>query len=88
MPGVLENRWLNFDDSNSMTTWIDEKGITHTARKGGNIDIKLITDDHYVTLLPEYYLRPYAPHYISEEDFNKELQQINNEIRRLLGEIS
>lgn len=48
----------------------------------------LIENDHYKTLLPEYYLRPYSPHYISENDFDNELKQIDNSIRRLLNEIS
>ena len=68
--------------------WIDEKGIVQTARKGGNVDINIIENDHYKTLLPEYYLRPYSPHYISENDFDNELKQIDNSIRRLLNEIS
>lgn len=88
MPGVLEKRWLSFDDSAAPTTWIDEKGIVQTARKGGNVDINIIENDHYKTLLPEYYLRPYSPHYISENDFDNELKQIDNSIRRLLNEIS
>lgn len=78
MPGVLEKRWLSFDDSAAPTTWIDEKGIVQTARKGGNVDINIIENDHYKTLLPEYYLRPYSPHYISENDFDNELKQIDN----------
>lgn len=47
MPGILEKRWLTFDDSTTGSTWIDEKGITQTARKGGNIDINLIKSDNY-----------------------------------------
>ena len=36
MPGVLEERWLKFDDSASMgTKWLNEKGIEVRARKGG-----------------------------------------------------
>ena len=53
-----------------------------------NTDINIIENDHYKTLLPEYYLRPYSPHYISENDFDNELKQIDNSIRRLLNEIS
>ena len=87
MPGILEKRWLIFDDRATGSTWIDEKGITQTARKGGNIDISLIKSDNYNTLLPEYYLRPYSPHYISEAEFNDELKQIDDEMRRLLDEI-
>ena len=88
MPGVLEKRWLTYDDSNERTTWTDEKGIVHTARKAGNIDIKTITEDHYKTLLPEYYLRPYSPHYINKQEFEKDLDAINDEFRRILNELS
>lgn len=87
-PGILESRWLVFDDSLGGTTWIDERGITQVARKGGNIAISSILNDHYLTLLPEYYLRPYTPHYIDEAEFKKELFQIDEEMRRLLDEIS
>ena len=88
MPGILEKRWLTFDDSETKSSWIDEKGIVQTARKGGNIDIERITSDNYKTLLPEYYLRPYSPHYISEEEFANELKKIDDEMRMVLGEIS
>lgn len=86
-PGILETRWLHFDDSKSETSWIDEKGFTQTKRKGGNIDIKSITSDHYLTMLPEYYLRPYSPNYIDEDEFIKQLKLIDDEIRRLSNEI-
>lgn len=88
MPGILETRWLNYDDSGKGTTWIDEKGITQVARKGGNIRIESIMQDHFCTLLPEYYLRPYSPHYIDETEFNNEIHALDEEIRRLLDEIS
>lgn len=88
MPGILEKRWLTFDDSESPTKWIDEKGFEQSARKGGNIPIDRITDDNYITLLPEYYLRPYSPHYISEAEFNKEILALDAEVRRFLDELS
>ena len=88
MPGILEERWLTYDDSQNETVWIDEKGISQKARKGGKIDISKITSDHYITLLPEYYLRPYSPHYIDKSKFDEEIDGIDAEIRRLLDEIS
>lgn len=88
MPGILEERWLSFDDSKLLTTWVDEKGFLQTARKGGNIDIERVINDNYKTLLPEYYLRPYSPNYISEDDFEKELESINKNIRAIFDEIS
>ena len=58
MPGILEERWLHFDDSESGgTEWIDDKGTKVRMRKGGNIPVKRILSDKHQTLLPEYYLR-------------------------------
>jgi Type I restriction-modification system methyltransferase subunit len=88
MPGLLEERWMHFDDSSDDTTWIDEKGIKQKARKGGNIDISSIVKDHYTTLLPEYYLRPYSPHYVDEVEIEERVKEIDNDIRRLIDEIS
>lgn len=83
-PGILESRWLKYDDSSTLgTNWIDEKGIEKNARKAGNISIDSIMSDEYITLLPEYYLRPYSPHFISEDDFMKELQKIEREMRSI-----
>ena len=83
MPGILEERWLKFDDENNITEWIDEKGIKRRERKGGFIDINKIKDDRYMTLLPEYYLRPYEPSYITEADLEIEIQNIKNEIKNI-----
>ena len=83
MPGILEERWLKFDDENNITEWIDEKGIKRRERKGGFIDINKIKDDRYMTLLPEYYLRPYEPSYITEADLEIEFQNIKNEIKNI-----
>lgn len=83
MPGILESRWLVFDDKDNQTKWIDEKGVEKTACKGGNIDIDTIINDHYLTLLPEYYLRPYSPNYVDETEFISELNDIDREISEL-----
>lgn len=87
--GLLEKRWLVFDDVDSNgTEWIDEKGIVKKIKKGGNIDIDTVINDGYLTLLPEYYLRPYTPHYIEEDDFLEELESIKKQMRMILNEIS
>ena len=88
MPGLLETRWLTFDDKNNPSEWIDEKGVSHKDRKGGRIDINTIMSETYHTLLPEFYLRPYSPHYIQLEDFKAELGLIEKEMESLLNEIS
>ena len=77
--GILEARWLKFDDSTTQgTEWIDEKGIERKERKAGNISIDLIISNEYITLLPEYYLRPSSPHFVSEIDFLRELKNIEH----------
>lgn len=84
--GLLEKRWLNFDDSKTLTVWIDENGEEKKERKGGNIKISTILEDKYLTLLPEYYLRPYQPNYIDEESLIKELDNINSLLKNIFEE--
>jgi type I restriction-modification system DNA methylase subunit len=60
MAGLLEERWMNYDDSDiGGTEWIDDKGILTKLRKAANMPIEAILSDNYYTLLPEFYLRPY-----------------------------
>ena len=80
---------MNFDDSaTNGTEWIGEDGIILKERKGGFIKFDIIKDDEFLTLLPEYYLRPYEPHFISEKELIAELDNINKEMRDLINEIS
>lgn len=85
MPGVLEERWLTFDDSANPTMWIDEKGITQTARKGGNIDISDIQANPHCNLLPEFYLRKSVPDYISIDELDQEISNIKEMLKKLGG---
>ena len=83
-PGILEERWLKFDDSESNgTKWVDEKGIKHKLRKGGKIDIDTISSDKYITLLPEYYLRPYEAEYISTNELEEKIDIIKKMIKEV-----
>ncbi len=85
MPGLLESRWLCFDDKDKKgTVWIDEKGERISLRKGGNIDIATILNDNYYTLLPEYYLRPYEAEYITLQEFDKKLSDIIVSLKKVL----
>ena len=82
--GVLESRWLSYDDSSSNgTEWGTEKGEFLKMRKAGFISIEAIMSDNYLTLLPEYYLRPYEPNYIDLKSLKKEL----NDIEKMLKEL-
>lgn len=85
MPGLLESRWLKFDDKDKNgTEWIDEKGEKINLRKGGNFDIKTILKDNYYTLLPEYYLRPYEAEYITLEELDKKISDIKKSLKKVL----
>lgn len=78
MEGILEERWLNYDDSKSKGTgWTDEKGIKIKLRKGAFINPDVLLNDKYHTFLPEYYLRPYEHKFLDLEELNKEIKDIN-----------
>jgi len=85
MVGILEERWLKFDDGTTEgTEWINEKGQRIKFRKGGNIEISRIVDPKsYYCLLPEYYLRPFTPSFISFEQLEQEVDLIKTEIEKL-----
>lgn len=84
MPGLLEERWLDFDDSDTDgSEWINEKGQKMKLRKGGYIYISKIISSNYYYLLPEYYLRPFAPNYVSMEQFGQEIGLLRKEIEQL-----
>lgn len=84
MVGLLEERWLEFDDlSTNGTEWIDERGLKKKLHKGGFVDIGKITNDRYLTLLPEYYLRPYEPKYITIIELQNEIEKIEHMVEAL-----
>ncbi|MCZ7385230.1 MAG: N-6 DNA methylase [Candidatus Methanoperedens sp.] len=86
MYGLLEERWLNFDDSaTNGTEWITEKGEKMKLRKGGYIEMsKIVNPKTYYCLLPEYYLRPFEPNFITEKQLFKEAHKVEKELEVLL----
>lgn len=83
---LLVERWMTFDDRDrGGTEWMDEKGNTVRQRKGGFIPIGDITADEYLTLLPERYLRPFEPHYVTRREFLRELQALEEDIKTIFG---
>lgn len=83
-PGILETRWLKFDDlSSDGTEWINEKGIKEKMHKGGNVAIDRVLQDTYCTLLPEYYVRPQEPNYLDEKELIKELKTAKDAISEI-----
>jgi hypothetical protein len=82
--GLLEDRWMNFDDSTvDGTEWVNETGFKKKLRKGGFLQIANVTDDKYLTLLPEYYLRKYEPKFLTLDEFDKKISQIQGEMDNL-----
>lgn len=83
--GILEERWIKYDDSKTDgTEWLNEKGISVKQRKGGFIKMKDINAKNFHNLLPEFYLRPYEPKFISIKEFNKELLSIKDNLKSIL----
>ena len=88
MSGILEERWLKYDDSKTDgTDWIDEKGNEKKLRKGGFILLNTILSDRFLTLLPEFYLRPYEPKYIDLKEFDSESNEIEMQIKTLVSSL-
>ena len=85
MVGLLEERWLKFDDSPTEgTEWVNEKGLSIKLRKGGFIAItKIAEPKSRYCLLPEYYLRPFKPNFITTEELSHEIHSIEHEIETL-----
>ena len=86
MEGILEERWLSFDDSDTNgSDWIDDNGVKiKNMRKGGFISITSINQDNFYNLLPEYYLRPYKPSFLSLKDLDIEIGKIKKDLESVL----
>lgn len=83
-PGILENRWMKFDDKKTNgTTWINEKGEEITMRKGGFVTMDEIKATNYYNILPEYHIRKMEPDYISIKELNKELTSIKKYLKNI-----
>lgn len=85
MVGLLEERWLNYDDKQKGgTDWTNEKGEKIKLRKGEFIKIQKITaPKSYYILLPEYYLRPFKSNFITTDQLSEEIKAIENDIMQL-----
>ena len=85
MSGLLEDRWLKFDDSATEgTEWVTEKGLAVKFRKGGFIDIAEVKErKSQYCLLPEYYLLPFSPSFIPSEELISEIGSIEEDVKAL-----
>ncbi|MFT8705508.1 class I SAM-dependent DNA methyltransferase [Bifidobacterium aquikefiricola] len=81
----LEDCWRhNKDDAASGgETWTAPDGEEVTARKCGYIDIENVTDDEFLTLLPEKWLRPYDPPYVTPSEMEQELDGIMRALKNI-----
>lgn len=88
MAGILEKRWLKYDDEKTKgTEWINDKGENIKLRKAGFVSVdQILKQSSHFCLLPEYYLRPFEPNYITLEQFKKEFVKINEEIKNVVSE--
>lgn len=80
MPGLLEERWMKFDDSTSNgTEWINEKGEKVKFRKAGFIQMANAGEmTANYSLLPEFYLRPTEPEIMPFEHWRNRLQSVDS----------
>lgn len=79
--GLLEKRWMKFDDINTGgTEWVDEKGNHKSFKKGGFIELKDINKNNYHNMLPEFHLRPYEPTFITIKEINNLLEKVDEDI--------
>ena len=85
MPGILEARWMKYDDSATKgTEWLTEKGEIVRLRKAGFIPISSIEEtEAYYCLLPEYYLRPTESAFITFDQLKAQADIIENQIKEL-----
>lgn len=86
MVGILEEKYKSFDDSMTEgTPWINEKGLQVKLRKGGFVSIERINDEErYYNLLPEYYMRPDKPKYITLDELSSEISKIKRELNEII----
>ena len=61
-PGLLEERWLSFDDANDGgTEFQTDKGEVVCMRKAGFIQLSNLGQANHYNLLPEFHLNPNPP---------------------------
>jgi len=86
MSGMLEESWMKLDDSKTKgTEWISERGEKLKLRKAGFIKLEKILKDRFCTLLPEYYLRPYVPNYITLNELKRAVKEIESDVKKIAG---
>ena len=86
-PGLLEDRWLKYDDAKTDgTVFQTDKGELVRRRKAGFIQVSSLTQANHYNLLPEFHLRQQAPNYVNVNEFRQELANIRAELSNLMGD--
>jgi len=83
MSGILETRWMKYDDNQSGTEWLNEKGEKIKMKKATFLQISKINNDNFYNFLPEFYLRPYQPLLIDDKEMEQEIKKIEKDIAQL-----
>ena len=87
-PGLLEERWLSFDDANmNGTEFQTDKGEIVRMRKAGFIQVGDLDHANHHNLLPEFHLRNQTPNYVDIGEFRSELANIKTELSNLVNGI-
>ena len=81
--GLLEERWMKYDDSKDGTSWIDEKGEKIKLKKAKFVSFNDLEKSKYLILLPEYYLRPFEPNFITIEELDNEIKKLEEEFKNV-----
>jgi len=78
---------INQIDINGQYIGVKEDDNNYSLSKAKFIELNTdINSDNYFNLLPEFYMRPHEPEYITEADFTTESNSIIDELISLVGE--
>ena len=87
-PGLLEERWLSFDDANTNgTEFQTDKGEIVRMRKSGFIQLGDLDHANHHNLLPEFHLRNQIRNYVGIDEFRNELADIKIDLSNLVNGI-
>ena len=84
--GLLEERWLTFDDAKvEGTEFRTDQGEVVRRRKAGFIQVSDLDQVNHYNLLPEFHLRKQTPNYVDFGEFRYELASIKAELADVAG---
>jgi len=83
MEGILEERWMKYNNGKDGLEWVNEKGEKVKKKKAIFLSINKLSERNHFNLLPEYWLRPYEPKFITEKELEREIGKIKSEIKNI-----